>query len=168
MESENKSNKKIGVFFSIVVGLAVVFVTVFSENKSQTVLTSGQISQTPAQNPVVPAPTTSQTPPADTGKRSVYKDGTYSATGSYNSPGGPDQLGVTVTISNDVIADVSVTSGAGDRTSQRYQNMFISSYKQFVVGQDISSLNLGKISGSSLTPIGFNDALAKIKTQAKS
>lgn len=121
-----------------------------------------QTSSTPT-----PVPVVTQTPPVDTTKKSVYKNGTYSATGSYNSPGGYDQLGVIVTLSNDIITNVSVTSGAGDRTSQRYQNMFISGYKTYVVGQNIASVNLGKISGSSLTPIGFNDALSQIKSQAK-
>ena len=98
---------------------------------------------------------------------SVYKNGTYSATGSYMSPGGYDQVGVTLTLANDIITDVSVTPMAGDHTSSRYQSRFISGYKQYVVGKTIASVNLTNVSGASLTPIGFNDALAQIKAQAK-
>jgi hypothetical protein len=83
------------------------------------------------------------------------------------SPGGEDQIKITLTLANDIITSVSVTPAAGDRTSQRYQNAFISGYKQYVVGQNITNVNLTRVSGSSLTPIGFNNALAQIKAQAK-
>ncbi len=122
----------------------------------------------PATPPVsTPVPTP---PPATVPKQTaaaVYKNGTYTATGSYGSPGGQDQITVTVTLANDIITDVSAVSGAGDRTSQRYQNYFLSGYKQYVVGQNIASVHLTVVSGSSLTPIGFNNALTQIKAQAK-
>jgi hypothetical protein len=35
------------------------------------------------------------------------------------------------------------------------------------VGKNINDLKLTKIAGSSLTPMGFNDAVAKIKMKAK-
>jgi len=122
------------------------------------------ISQTPP-----PAPVTVQAPPATVPKKtvSVYKDGTYSATGSYMSPGGYDQLGVSITLKNDIVTGASVTNMAGDGRSRRYQDMFIASYKQYVIGKNIANLYLTKISGASLTPSGFNDALSQIKAQAK-
>jgi len=118
----------------------------------------------PVNTPVTPTP-----PPATVPKQtaSVYTNGTYTATGSYMSPGGQEQLSVTLTLVNDIITAVSVTPGAYDRRSQNYQNMFISGYQQYVIGKNIADVNLGAISGSSLTPIGFNDALAQIKSQAK-
>lgn len=112
-------------------------------------------------------------PPVNTTKSttktsaSVYKNGTYSATGSYMSPGGYDEIGVTLTLSNDVVTSVTATNGAGDGTSSRYQNQFIGGLKPYVVGQKISTIYLTKVSGASLTPKGFNDALNQIKTQAK-
>lgn len=133
-----------------------------SSQNSQGSTSSNNSSSTPAQSaPIAPV----ATEPASTYK---YKDGTYSAQGDYNSPGGPDSIGVTLTLKNDLITSVSATPNPGDRMSARYQDMFIASYKQYVVGKDISTLSLSKISGSSLTPIGFNDALAKIKSQAQS
>jgi hypothetical protein len=36
-----------------------------------------------------------------------------------------------------------------------------------VVGKNIDEVNLGKVSGSSLTPIGFNNAIEDIRSQAK-
>ncbi len=118
--------------------------------------------------PVQTASVSTPPPPAITNKSSyVYRNGTYSATGSYSSPGGQDQVAVTLTLANDIITSVSVTPQAGDRTSQRYISKFLSGYQQYVVGQDISTLSLGRISGSSLTPIGFNNAISQIRAQAK-
>lgn len=97
---------------------------------------------------------------------SGYKDGTYTATGDYQSPSQAEQITITVTLKNGVITDTSATNGAPDPTSQKFQNQFISGYKQQVVGKNINDVTLSRVSGSSLTPTGFNDALSKIKTQA--
>ncbi|MES2023523.1 MAG: hypothetical protein V4439_02465 [Patescibacteria group bacterium] len=151
--------KKIGIFIGIIVVLGVGFVTIFS----------GKKDSTSAVVPVADNSTATQLPPADNVKRtsSGYKDGTYSATGSYMSPGGYDQLGVSLTLKDGIITDVSVTNMAGDEKSKKIQDMFIANYKQYVVGRNISDLNLTKVSGSSLTPQGFNDAIEQIKTQAQ-
>jgi len=115
----------------------------------------------------VPPPAIQTVTPVDTKKQYTYKNGTYSATGSYMSPGGQDQIAVTLTLVNDIVTDVSVTPYPGDHTSQRYMDRFVSGYKQYVVGQNIASINLTRVSGSSLTPTGFNNALAQIKSKAK-
>lgn len=109
------------------------------------------------------------TPPIDTTKQTVssYKDGTYSATGNYDSPGGPDSLKVTLTIKSGVVTSSSVVMYPGDRRSAKYMQMFESGYQAQVVGKNLGSIYLSYVSGSSLTPIGFNDALNKIKSQAK-
>jgi hypothetical protein len=96
-----------------------------------------------------------------------YKDGTYSATGSYNSPGGTNTLTVSLTLKRGVITDSAVTGSATRGDSAEYQTMFIDNYKSQVTGRSIDSLSLTKVSGSSLTPQGFNDALVKIKAEAK-
>jgi len=97
---------------------------------------------------------------------SVYKDGTYSATGGYMSPGGPDTVNVSVTLANGVITDATVVSGANDPTSSHYQSIFIANFKPLVVGKNIDDVVLSKVSGSSLTSGGFNQALTKIKAEA--
>lgn len=97
----------------------------------------------------------------------LYKDGTYSAVGDYISPGGAEQVGVTVTLKNDVISDVQFEAKATRPNSVRYQGMFAGGYKTLVVGKNIAEVQLDKVSSSSLTPVGFNDALSKIKSQAK-
>ena len=133
------------------------------------VTTTVPVNSIPTPAPA-PVGSTAATPPVATVPKqysTIYKNGTYSATGSYGSPGGTENISVTLTLTNDIITDITVTPGAYDRRSQSYQNIFISNYKQYVVGKNIASVNLGKISSSSLTPIGFNDALAQIKANAK-
>lgn len=97
----------------------------------------------------------------------AYKDGSYTATGTYDSPGGTEHLTVSVTLQNGVITATSAKSGAGDPEAQEYQNDFLSGYKQLVVGKNISSLSLSRVSGSSLTSQGFNSAINQIKSKAK-
>lgn len=139
------------------------------DNGSEEGQYSGATTKAPANTAPVATTPTPQPAPANgsTAAATEYKNGTYSATGSYDSPGGMEQIGVTLTIQNDVVTGASVSPMPSDGTSARYQNMFASGYKAQVVGQSVDSINLQYVSGSSLTPIGFDNALASIKTQAK-
>jgi len=141
----------------------VVVAIVFLIPKSST--SSSDATQTPTSVPVTQE-TSGNTPISTTPSTSPYKDGTYSATGSYSSPGGPDDLHVSVTLANGIITDSTVTSGAHDGTSSHYQGIFINNYKPLVVGKSIDSVTLSKVSGSSLTSAGWNDAITKIKAEA--
>lgn len=113
------------------------------------------IVTTPIENPVT-APVTGR-----------YKDGTYSATGTYKSPAGPESVNVSLTLRDGVVTDSTVVGTATNDKSINYQGLFVGGYKVLVVGRSINTLQLGAVSGSSLTPIGFNDALAKIKVNAQ-
>ncbi|HSW99103.1 MAG TPA: hypothetical protein VLF71_04645 [Candidatus Saccharimonadales bacterium] len=98
---------------------------------------------------------------------STYKDGSYTAVGSYYSPDGPETISVAVTLKGGVITDTSANSGGGSHDSLEYQQRFIAGYRQVVVGKAIDSVNVSRVSGASLTPQGFNDAIDQIKQQAK-
>ncbi len=99
--------------------------------------------------------------------KGTYKDGTYSAVGHYTSPAGPETINVTLTLKGNVITDADVKAQATNKKSVFMQNSFISGYKAQVVGKNINDVKLsGNISGSSLTLMGFNDAVAQVKTQA--
>jgi uncharacterized protein with FMN-binding domain len=97
-----------------------------------------------------------------------YKDGTYSATGNYVSPGGAEELDVKITLQNGIITDSEVDSKATRPNSVRFQGLFVSGYKPLIIGKNINDVKLDKVSGSSLAPGGFNDALNEIKQQARS
>ena len=99
----------------------------------------------------------------------TYKDGKYTETADYDNPEGGASITVTVTLADDVITATSATgSESSGGPSAEYQNDFISGYASEVVGKDIDSVSLSRVSGSSLTSNGFNAALTKIKTDAKS
>lgn len=172
---ENNPKKNIGISLSILVALGVLSATIFLGRKPATPPAAPLFAQgdkgsgNSAASATTITTTTTTIPPADVPKNTAaaYKDGTYSATGSYMSPGGEDRLGVTVTLKSDTITAVSITQEPGDNTSARYQDKFASGYQQYVIGKNIAEVNLTKVSGSSLTPKGFNDALAQIKAQAR-
>ncbi len=96
-----------------------------------------------------------------------YKSGTYSATGHYVSPGGPQEIGVTVTLDNATITKVDLDRSHTRGTSAEFQAKFASGINSEVVGKNIDDLDVHKVSGSSLTSGGFNDAIAQIKSKAR-
>jgi len=96
-----------------------------------------------------------------------YKDGTYTAQGEYVTHAGPESVTVTLTLKDGIVTDSQFQGTPNAMMSGRYMQMFADNYKPMVIGKSIDSLELSKVSGSSLTPMGFNDALAKIKAQAK-
>ena len=98
---------------------------------------------------------------------SSYKDGTYSASGSYLSPGGRESVELTVTIKDGVITDTSLKTEASTKESEEHQELFADNYKTLVVGKNINGLSLSRVAGSSLTSNGFNDALDEIRDDAR-
>ncbi|MBP9818293.1 hypothetical protein KBC75_06135 [Candidatus Shapirobacteria bacterium] len=96
-----------------------------------------------------------------------YKDGEYSAEGMYTSPAGPEQIKVDLTVKDGVVTDSTVTAEATVPKSVFMQGVFVDNYKPMVVGKNLNEIKLDKVAGSSLTPKGFNDALDKIREQAK-
>ncbi len=165
----------------LVAGLGYIFVTskgsqnianpvVATADTTGQTTTSGTTVTTPTTVPTQPAPSVSAVTPTQTPtsvQTSVYKDGTYSAVGTYRAPGGQESIDITVTLKNDIIVATSAVSGSNDGTSRRYQNMFISGYKALVIGKKINTISLDTVSGSSLTPQGFDNALTQIEAQAK-
>ncbi|KQX08341.1 hypothetical protein ASC59_00880 [Leifsonia sp. Root1293] len=100
------------------------------------------------------------------GASSTYTDGDYTATGEYSTPGGREDVTVTVTIADDIVTAVDVTGSATSGNSKQYQSAFISGISTEVVGKDIDSLDVSKVAGSSLTSGGFNAAIDTIRDDA--
>jgi hypothetical protein len=95
-----------------------------------------------------------------------YPDGTYTAVGFYAPHGQPHDFQVTVTLQDDVIIAVESRLLTSNPISDNVVDGFQAGYKEFVVGKPITGLELGKVAGSSLTPLGFNDALRQIAEYA--
>jgi uncharacterized protein with FMN-binding domain len=130
---------------------------------------SNSTAQLPV-DPVSSAPdtsmaTSSTSDVAVVGKQ--YADGTYSATGNYRSPAGPESVEVSLTLANGVITDATFKGDATAPRSMQMQSQFAAGFKEQVVGKSIDSLSLTVVNGSSLTPRGFMDAVSKIKAQAQ-
>ncbi|HEY5229599.1 MAG TPA: hypothetical protein VIJ11_01755 [Galbitalea sp.] len=96
-----------------------------------------------------------------------YTDGTFTADGSYVSPGGRETIAVTVTIKSDLIIAASVKTVTADPQGAQYQAQFESGISAVAVGKSLDTLSVGSVAGSSLTSQGFNSALASIRSEAK-
>ncbi|MFJ6679007.1 FMN-binding protein [Microbacterium sp. NPDC091382] len=119
------------------------------------------------------AGTSSQNPPAsaDAGSGSgtgSYKDGTYTADGSYQTPETVEKITVTLTLQDSTVTDVQVTGDPQARETRQYQADFIGGIKDEVVGKKLDDLSVDKVGGSSLTSGGFNAAVKEIRTEASS
>ena len=145
MEQPKKLSPAIAAVIIIVLVGIVATVTIVIHNNSQT--------NTPGSSTFDP--------------NATYKDGTYSATGSYSTPNGRESIELTVTITNNVITDTSLVENARSGEARDYQAEFASNYKDLVVGKKVNDVSLSRVAGSSLTSYGFNAALTQIKTDAK-
>lgn len=104
--------------------------------------------------------------PDESTDTSSYQNGTYTATGSYVSPGGRESIGLTVTIENGFITSTGLQQNATDGEAREYQAAFAGGYSELVVGKSVDEVSLSRVAGSSLTSNGFNDALDQIKADA--
>ena len=96
-----------------------------------------------------------------------YKNGTYTEQGDYSSPGGQETISVSLTIKDDAVKAVTVKTVKADPTAQQYEAQFIGGISSAIVGKKIDDLHVTQVAGSSLTSQGFDDALTKIKADAK-
>jgi uncharacterized protein with FMN-binding domain len=103
-----------------------------------------------------------------TSSNASYKDGTYTEPGTYTSPGGTEHISVTLTLAKNIITAMKVITVKADPTATGYEGMFEAGIAAKTVGKNINTLNIGVVAGSSLTSMGFNQALAAIKADAKS
>ncbi|HET7138527.1 MAG TPA: FMN-binding protein [Arthrobacter sp.] len=101
------------------------------------------------------------------GSGSVYKDGTYSADGTYRSPQGQETVGVQLTLAAGTVTAVKITEHPSNPNTRKFQGEFSGGIAAQVVGRNIDELKVEKVAGSSLTSGGFNEAVEKIKAEAK-
>jgi hypothetical protein len=92
--------------------------------------------------------------------------GTWTATGDYQTPGGQESVTVTLTAKAGTVTAVKVTGSGGSPNSQQYQSQFISGISGEVVGKPLATLDVGAVSGSSLTGQGFDAAVDTIRADA--
>lgn len=129
-------------------------------------------SMTPAPGAVVPG-----TPALNDTKTSYDKtqqvinhliaDGVYANPVDYRSPGGQNQMTVSVTVANDVVTAVSLTPVTADPKSTMYMNNFNRNVQPLVVGKKINEIKLPhNVAGSSLTSGAFQQYIDSLLAKA--
>jgi uncharacterized protein with FMN-binding domain len=114
-----------------------------------------------------PAAATSDAPSTSGSSSVQYKNGTYTASGTYQTPQSVEKVTVSLTLSDDTVTSVKVTGDPQTSETVHYQGEFVAGISSAVVGKKIEDLSVTRVGGSSLTSAGFNDALAKIEAEAK-
>lgn len=95
-----------------------------------------------------------------------YRDGTYQANGTYESPNGSENIIVLIELENDIVTDVEITTNPNNPTTANYQGQFADGIGDIAIGEDIDTLDVTVVAGSSLTSNGFREAIAAIKAEA--
>ncbi len=100
-------------------------------------------------------------------KVTVYVDGVYDLSAQYETPAGEEKIDFKFTLEDNVVTDLEVNSLAVHEVSVKLQQMFIDGIEAEVVGKKLDELGeFSAVNGSSLTPIGFNKAVADLKVEA--
>jgi uncharacterized protein with FMN-binding domain len=142
---------------------------VFAQNAAEPAAGIGQArpADTATARPCDAATPSASTAAAAPSATTRYKSGTYTATGSYSSPGGDEQIGVTLTLANDTISRLSVDTSSASGPAEQFQNQFAEGIDALVVGKRLDQVSVSRVSGSSLTSTGFNKAIATIAAHAR-
>lgn len=96
----------------------------------------------------------------------TYTDGSYTANGTYQTPGTVEEVTVKVTLESGVITEVSVEGDPQATESKQFQSRFIGGISDEVVGKSIDDIDVSRVAGSSLTSGGFNQAIETIREEA--
>ncbi|MFW5703212.1 MAG: hypothetical protein ACOCXQ_00050 [Patescibacteria group bacterium] len=164
---ENKTPLILGIAAVAVIGIAA-FIFTGSPNSDST--SPGEANQTSGS---MPGDSMDEEDAAMEGEEemtedSSYIDGTYNADGTYTSPAGEEDVDVTITIADGLIESVESSVNAENEISVKHQTAFANNIESEIVGRSLDEVDLDVVAGSSLTPIGFMNALEQIKQDARS
>lgn len=156
LQEETRKDKKMKAGL---IGAAVMLLTLGAGCAAEKPGTPTDEAPQPTPAPITAPPTSGAT---------SYKDGEYTAQGTYAFHSGSETVNIMLKLKDGVVVDTTFQSVPSNGMSERFQKMFSDNYKPMVVGKSLDEVcALGKVSGSSLTPKGFDEACAKIQIQAK-
>lgn len=114
------------------------------------------------------SPFFSESPVSENGSAaSGFSDGSYEAVGEYQSPAGSEAVSVNLTIEQGLITAVTVTPQAENEVSRKLQGQLAEGIGQLVVGKPLADVEaFAVVNGSSLSPLGFQQAVESIREQA--
>ncbi len=90
-------------------------------------------------------------------------DGIYSQNVTYATPGGNENVNMTISVENDVVNTVSITAASPNPISAGFISKVNAALPELVVGKKITALDIPKqIAGSSLTTAAFKQYVADV------
>lgn len=114
------------------------------------------------------ASSASQNSSAAQASSSTYRDGTYSASASYNVPeGGSNSLTVSLTITGGKISSLSPNNNYQEPKSAEYIDSFNGAIQSIAAGQSLENFYVSRVGGASLTSETFNNVLDTIRREAQ-
>ncbi|MBG6216679.1 uncharacterized protein with FMN-binding domain [Arthrobacter sp. CAN_A6] len=119
-----------------------------------------------AAEPSAAAGGTAAATPGNAASDQKYEDGTYTQVGTYVSPGGPEEIGITLTLEGDAVTGAEAEPMPSNPTTEMYQGRFASGIQEEIAGKKLDDLEVDKVAGSSLSSGGFSEAVEKIKSEA--
>lgn len=109
------------------------------------------------------------TPPVvDTEVEAAVRN-SYTKTVSYLTPARTThEMDVQLTLENSIVTAATITYDGGAGYSNPHQERFDAAYTTQVIGKRIEDISLSRVGGASLTSAAFNEAVAEIRTEARS
>jgi hypothetical protein len=154
----------VAIFGIIASGVGLALFNNSDENEANN--TETQNNQSSLNNSTLQEPQNTITP-TSIAMMQEYRNGRFTANGNYSSPGGAESVRVTIELENGIVKNVEFEGQTSNSTSRRFHGFFESGLSAQVVGKNIEEIRLGRVSGSSLTSIGFNAALENIKNESR-
>lgn len=111
----------------------------------------------------------SPTPAPQNKKQKEYKNGTYTAIGSYKTTEGiHESISVRTTLESGIIKNIVVAPLSNDAHERQMQATFAKDVSAYVIEEHIDNVPVfSAVNGGSFVPKGFERAIASIKAQAK-
>lgn len=106
--------------------------------------------------------------PVSSDTQSTDLSGTYAYDVTYATPAGNTDMTVTFALKNNVITDVNLAGNPQHQTSLQYETLLEAELGTLIIGKELSQVPAiaAKTAGSSLTPAGFNQALAQLQAES--
>jgi len=120
------------------------------------------------QLPVSATPEAASEVIAESDTSAEFVSGNYRYDITYATPKGNTDMSVTFALENNVITDVNLEGNPQHQTSVQYQTLLQDELGNLIIGKDRNEVERleSKVAGSSLTPTGFNEALAQLQAEA--
>lgn len=152
---------------NLLTGLAVLAIAVFISACQATPNTPTPTPEQIEQSAATPDPTSDATQTSPDLMNMPAGSTVVSTTTTYQSPGGPEEVGFSLVVDNTgMIVDATTTVLGKSPTTTLRQESFAEAFPAAVEGQKLSDLGaIDRVGGSSLTTKAFNDALVDLQAQ---